>query len=175
MPGMDELTTAVDQAEEHAQRKKQRRKQEEQRREQQRQRFWMAELMWLPEKLCLASDVFAWCQRFADTMIYRRLVDLRWASLVGSRPGTLWLYTGGWGHKLSRDPAASWSRLHLQPDGTLLYLTGYKWMAFMDELEFRTPEMMALRLSKNYIDKLHRYLHNGDVYMQLKQNLERNH
>lgn len=134
MHDSDELMTAIAQAEEQKRREEQRRRQAERRRELRRERFWTAEFLRLPEKLSVAKDVFDWCQRFTETRIYGRLVALRWGSLVGSRPGTLWLYTAGWGHKLSRDPAACRSRLHLQPDGTLLYLTGYKLMAFMTSL-----------------------------------------
>lgn len=146
------------------------------REEREKEEFWENERERQEEKEGLAEEILDWCEKFANSEKFRKLVGIdspkAQAGISGLKSGTVWIYTGGWGHEREDDGFGRWARLNLRDDGSLLYTVGYKWMCPIDKMEFETAEEMAEKLTKEYLEELREYLLSGDVYDRLQECLD---
>lgn len=166
---IEEFRAGIEEEEKEARERARREKRE-------KEKFWRKESEQQEEKKGLAEEILEWCEDFANSENFRKLVGIDspevQARVSGLKSGTVWIYTGGWGHERGDDGFGRWARLNLREDGSLLYTVGYKWMAPLEEMEFETAGEMAEELTREYLEELHEYLLGGDVYDRLQECLD---
>lgn len=140
--------------------------------------FWENEQKYLDEKLELAEEIFEWCEEFSESKYFRELVEIDSKEvdvrLSGSERGTLWIYSGGWGHK-KEDFRQHYSRLSLCSNGKLIYQPVVVGIGgggpAGKKIEFDQALDMAEKLTKDYLEKLHNYIQSGEIYRTFIKNL----
>lgn len=156
-------------------RQKERKKQKKRkRRKRKKKAFWNQEEEHMEQKVKLTNEIFAWADEFVHSKEYEKLCTLireTTASLLFA--AGLWIHTGDWGHEMEGGYGC-WSRLYLTEDPAFTYSPGYKWMGQIQEsLHFDTPETMAKQLTLTYIEQLHTFIFNGEIYDRFSKELER--
>lgn len=120
------------------------------------------------EKLGLAREIFCWTEEFAGTAAYAKL-----ARRVKDYPymtDGIEIYGGGWGHELPRyDGFGCWSRVWLNPNGSIKYEAGYKWMGVMKSFTFDSPDGLAGLLSHDFLEKFAAGIKSEKIYDWIKQ------
>ncbi len=119
------------------------------------------------KKIRIANDIFKWAREFSQTGHYNRLVKISMPYIALEKG--VYVYGGGWGHKTPKyDDDGCWSRVYLEPNGSLYYVGGYKWFPSDSRFRIHNPDSLAERLNYDYLSGFRNEIKSGKIYGTIK-------
>lgn len=110
-----------------------------------------------PMKQKFFDEIIQWKNEFIKTDEFKEIYQV-----ISQDFFHLQIFGAGWGHEIPyKNDHGCWSQLHLEKEGKLTYLSGYKWMGLRIKLNL---EKDIEKFSSVYIQELHEYIKSGKVY-----------